>query len=211
MTNQELFLNGSCVIPFRQHLRCGGTDLKMIPGLLTTLLDRQAWLGWSHGPNDYHQESFRKLIEDDPPLGCGVDPETIRKLLVNEPNLLARFNHAMNGEAKPHGGDRKSEKARENQGSNRTLNRGTIAEYLTARLARDRPDILERMKAGEFPSVRAAAREAGIVRPTSMFYTDNIDDALRAMLRHFSRDQIIQALDIDAGLVRHRRSRNPHG
>ena len=109
MTNQELFLNGSCVIPFRQHLRCGGTDLKMIPGLLTTLLDRQAWLGWSHGPNDYHQESFRKLIEDDPPLGCGVDPETIRKLLVNEPNLLARFNHAMNGEAKPHGRPPKGE------------------------------------------------------------------------------------------------------
>jgi hypothetical protein len=95
----------------------------------------------------------------------------------------------------PHGGDRKSEKARENQGSNRTLNRGTIAEYLTARLARDRPDILERMKAGEFPSVRAAAREAGIVRPTATIYTDNVDDALRAMLRHFSREEIIRAID----------------
>ncbi len=36
-------------------------------------------------------------------------------------------------------------------------------EYLTARIARDRPDILERMKAGEFSSVRQAAKEAGIV------------------------------------------------
>lgn len=34
---------------------------------------------------------------------------------------------------------------------------GTDAEYLTARIARDRPDILDRMKAGEFRSVRAAA------------------------------------------------------
>jgi len=73
--------------------------------------------------------------------------------------------------------------------------RGNIAEYLTARLARDRPDILERMKAGEFPSVRAAAREAGIVRPTATIYTDNVDDALRAMLRHFSREEIIRAID----------------
>jgi hypothetical protein len=32
--------------------------------------------------------------------------------------------------------------------------RGDHAEYLTARIARDRPDILERMKAGEFLSVR---------------------------------------------------------
>jgi hypothetical protein len=31
---------------------------------------------------------------------------------------------------------------------------GSSADYLTARIARDRPDILERMKAGEFSSVR---------------------------------------------------------
>lgn len=41
---------------------------------------------------------------------------------------------------------------------------GNSADYLTRRIARDRPDILERMKAGEFPSVRAAAIEAGIVK-----------------------------------------------
>jgi len=40
--------------------------------------------------------------------------------------------------------------------------------YLVNRIARDRPDILERMKRGEFVSVRAAAKAAGIVhsRPT---------------------------------------------
>jgi hypothetical protein len=40
------------------------------------------------------------------------------------------------------------------------------ADYLTARIARDHKAILERMKAGEFPSVRAAALEAGLVRRT---------------------------------------------
>ena len=50
------------------------------------------------------------------------------------------------------GGDRKSAQY---QGANNTLIRGsTNADYLTARIARDRPDILERMKAGEYPSVR---------------------------------------------------------
>ncbi len=33
----------------------------------------------------------------------------------------------------------------------------TNADYLTARIARDRPDILDRMKDGEYKSVRAAA------------------------------------------------------
>lgn len=42
---------------------------------------------------------------------------------------------------------------------------GTDPEYLTARIARDRPDILERMKAGEYKSVRSAAIDAGIIDP----------------------------------------------
>ena len=42
------------------------------------------------------------------------------------------------------------------------------SDYLVARIARDRPDILERMKAGEFASVREAAREAGIIKDVSL-------------------------------------------
>ena len=45
---------------------------------------------------------------------------------------------------------------------------GNRSAYLVARMARDRPDILERMKAGEFASVREAAREAGIIREVSL-------------------------------------------
>ena len=37
-------------------------------------------------------------------------------------------------------------------------------KYLVARIARDRPDVLERMKQGEFLSVRQAAIAAGIVK-----------------------------------------------
>jgi hypothetical protein len=46
-------------------------------------------------------------------------------------------------------------------------NRGTSAAYLTARLARDRPDILARLRAGDYPSVRAAAKDAGLVKEPS--------------------------------------------
>jgi hypothetical protein len=47
-----------------------------------------------------------------------------------------------------------------NKGSNTTLKEhGRGSDYLTRRIARDRPDILERMKAGDFTSVRKAAIE----------------------------------------------------
>ena len=42
------------------------------------------------------------------------------------------------------------------QSSNRSV-------YLVNRIARDLPDVLERMKAGEFAAVREAARAAGIL------------------------------------------------
>lgn len=46
------------------------------------------------------------------------------------------------------GGDRKSEKAK-NQDDNVILIKGNAADYLTRRIARDHPEILDRMKAGE--------------------------------------------------------------
>jgi hypothetical protein len=42
---------------------------------------------------------------------------------------------------------------------------GNSADYLAARVKRDRPDIAVRVEAGEFRSMRAAALEAGIVKP----------------------------------------------
>lgn len=41
---------------------------------------------------------------------------------------------------------------------------GNSRAYLIGRIARDRPDILARMKAGEFEYVHQAALAAGIVR-----------------------------------------------
>jgi hypothetical protein len=71
-----------------------------------------------------------------------------------------------------HGGDRKSEEAKADQGDNITLKeRGTAAAYLIARLERDHPEVAERLAAGEFRSVRAAAMEAGVVKPDSPLTT----------------------------------------
>jgi hypothetical protein len=43
--------------------------------------------------------------------------------------------------------------------------RGTSATYLARRLKRDAPEVFSRLEQGEYKSVRAAAIEAGIVKP----------------------------------------------
>ncbi|MBU6172965.1 MAG: hypothetical protein KGQ60_04140 [Planctomycetes bacterium] len=62
-----------------------------------------------------------------------------------------------------HGGDRKSE---QDQGTNSTLNRGGNTTYTLRRLARDAPELLDKIEAGEL-SVNAAAIQAGIRRKPS--------------------------------------------
>lgn len=59
--------------------------------------------------------------------------------------------------------DVKSSKTPEIKGGNAT-------DYLSRRIARDAPEVLERMKAGEFPSVRAAAVEAGIIKVPTLVH-----------------------------------------
>jgi hypothetical protein len=64
-----------------------------------------------------------------------------------------------------HGGERT--KADE-QGDIGTLNRGSnSAAYLAARIKRDAPEIAARVEKGEFKSMRAAAKAAGIVKDRS--------------------------------------------
>jgi hypothetical protein len=72
---------------------------------------------------------------------------------------------------------------------------GTSASYLTRRIARDRPDILDRMKAGEFPSVRAAGKEAGIVKDTITVRLE-VEALARAIKKHFNQQEIAVLVDL---------------
>lgn len=64
-------------------------------------------------------------------------------------------------------------------------------ERILRRLARDAPEILERVKAGEFRSARAAAIEAGIIRPVPTVRLVGDHAKVAASIRkHLSPEQI---------------------
>ena len=66
-------------------------------------------------------------------------------------------------------------------------------DRLTSRIARDRPDILDRMKAGEFSSVRKAALEAGIVRPEFSIPVEP-HGAARRILSRFQGEPLLELI-----------------
>jgi len=125
-----------------------------------------------------------KLVAADAPvmaleLGYGTEEAFLREGLQLDPDLVNRVVDWLDRE-KPkqavslehvqaqlekHGGDRRSEQAREDQADNISLKHGTQAAYLQARLSRDAPELADALKRGEFRSARAAAVEAGIITP----------------------------------------------
>lgn len=93
-------------------------------------------------------------------------------------------------------GPRSGEIGRGDRGYQITPNadRGASSTYLARRLLRDNPEIFERLEAGEFSSVRAAALEAGIVKPT---FTCPLEPrrAARLIAKHFSGEQLTQLIE----------------
>ena len=71
---------------------------------------------------------------------------------------------------------------------------GNSAEYLTARIARDRPDVLDDMKAGKYRSVRAAAIDAGIVKPVKRFSLPDTPEAAGKYLAERVDEEWIKAM-----------------
>jgi hypothetical protein len=96
-----------------------------------------------------------------------------------------------------HGGDRRSPLAKEDQGSIRTLKRGENAAYLQARLRRDAPEVAVALERGEFKSARAAAIEAGIIKPVpTVRLVADMAVVAGKLCQHLTPQQRIQLIDL---------------
>lgn len=85
----------------------------------------------------------------------------------------------------------------EDKGDDGTFIRGSNSQaYLLRRLARDAPEILDRVKAGEFKSARAAAIEAGIIRPVpTVRLVDDPAKVAKMIQKHWRQDQITDLIE----------------
>lgn len=98
-------------------------------------------------------------------------------------------------ELKSHGGDRRSEQAQQDQGSESTLKQERGAEYIKARLRRDHPEIAEQLDAGEFKSARQAGIAAGFVKaiPTVRIVED-LEKVAENLRKHLNSEQLSKLL-----------------
>lgn len=130
--------------------------------------------------------TFREFCEAKPPWGLGYSENALNAIITEYRKQTARQRAERPKELR--------EQHKKTLPSN-VKRQGNDAEYLTARIARDRPDILERMKAGEYRSVRAAALDAGIIQPRISIPTD-VEGAALALSRKFTVEDLHRLVEL---------------
>jgi len=133
---------------------------------------RQFWdhHGWKVLKNAQEQPfaSFREFAMAPRPYGLHIPPKAYKGFMQDIDKAMEEViedaeAHPLPIPGNPKGHNQYSpEELLSNNNSYKINRQGTSADYLARRIARDRPDILERMKAGDYKSVRAAARDADI-------------------------------------------------
>jgi len=100
--------------------------------------------------------------------------------------------HAKNAQPlAKHGGDRTNKQ--DNNYNVAPAVQGTDPTYLTARIARDRPDILDGMKRGEYRSVRQAAIAAGIAKDVKRISCKyDVNSVVSMIMSRFDNEEICE-------------------
>jgi hypothetical protein len=146
-----------------QALTSGESGLIHVPVFLLRLLREGGWKEFVTPLDDHVQYTrFEDFVTTKPVRGLGATMALLRNLCRDHQDVQRELDKVA-GPAAKHGG------SREEQGSVSTLVGKRDSAYLSRRLLRDAPEIFAALERGEFKSVRAAAKSAGLIHePTTL-------------------------------------------
>lgn len=183
MSANPLAVSGQVVADLRHMLRSGTSNLSAVPSLVVEVITNDLWRERVE-PKTGEVVRFRSFTEfvTTPPLaGLGADVATLERICHEDADAL-RLLHEVT--AQPDGVHAPSIIS----GTATDRQHGTTRAYTITRLATERPDLYERVKAGGL-SANAAAIEAGFRRPSMTVPTD-VPGLARALRRRLSTDDL---------------------
>jgi len=150
--------------------------------------------------NEFHTElgydSADEMIQQE----LLIKPEWVR-IAVEWLNQEQRIEPVTKAEVEAalgsHGGDRRSPQAMQDQADIVNLKGGNQAAYIRARLRRDAPEVADALERGEFKSARAAAIEAGIIKPVpTVRLVADMAAVAGKLCQHLTLEQRIELIDL---------------
>lgn len=171
----------------------GSFALKYLPAAIEKIIDNRAWEEREVEPGRIvRMNSLIELITTPPIDGMGEDPAKIEAILKRDnedSDVLVKWRAAM---LKPEGRPKGTADTVDNvNGIERSS--GNSATYTAARLAKDFPELYQRVKNNELTR-NAAAIMAGFRKKTFSVVTDDPYSAARTLLRHYDASALIDAL-----------------
>lgn len=177
--------NDALVDALRGALTEGQEGLKHVPELLRLVLEEGAWVDRydQKGREPVQYNSFAKFVTDPPTRGIGGDIDMVRRLIADDVSLLKLFDKAIQ---RPAGGDRRSSDFNvDNVHIGLGRPDGNSRQRALRRLRKDRPDLLERVEAGEL-SPHAAMVEAGFLQKSMSVPADNMVSLAETLRRRLT-------------------------
>ncbi len=195
-----LVSNQQMVETLQRAIIAAPRDVNIVRGNLRRALQENAWMDRLDVHRGirfrYTAEQFVKFVQDPLPDGLETSVDLLRKLIAEDVELVGMFEAAVTrGPGNPTGANQH----RTAEGGNRDnvpnsspvpeADRGNSLSYAARRLLRDRPDLFERVKAGEM-SCHAAMVAAGFRKvPTPL-------DILRRAWARASEDERAQFREV---------------
>jgi hypothetical protein len=171
----------------------GEHGFKTVPGLLRLAREKEAWKERVIVQTGEHFEgyaTFEEYVRGNPPKGLGTDMETLKRLVVDDIELRDWIDIEM-ARARPKGGDRKSDKAKEIKGLIQSFDQGQNeakrdrSNEILRRLRKDFPDLHKQVLCKEITITEAAIR-AKIYPPRIAVNLRDPESAANTLLTHAS-------------------------
>ena len=193
------------VTNLQSALNDGEHGLNAVPGHIKLIIKNEMWqerVVQATG-EVVTFDDFRSFINTHPPEGLGASLDMLKRMCDEDPDALRLLREVVTDS---HGGDRKSEDAQiKTDNISLDAKHGTSKDYTLDRIAREDPDLYEKVVADEM-SAHAAAIEAGfrtktVSVPVHKGGEPQIERAARSLAKHFngSLDALIEQLKTHVG------------
>jgi len=170
--------------------------------LLAAIVEDRTWERLRDAKGRSFKGRFRDFVEARSPYGLGYDPDQLPKVLQlrhpheSVPKIAYRMAQMRETVKRllleeipvvlPNGGNRRSEEF-QSRATRLNLSTADTADYVTARLKRDAPELAEKVIRGEL-TPNAAARQMGWRKPRIVVSTP--EAVAKALRKHMTPDEI---------------------